>query len=308
MDYIKHDMVSKSSKRVLNILERISIKSGKKLDDFSLLNPKNVFEIPRLIKRKYAITHSYVMEHSVVTMEPKDIKSSRHIIYFHGGAYVKKGIPRYWMMLDKIVNEVKCKVTYIDYPIAPMFGYKDTHAMVTKTYNKLVKKYSDDDFIFMGDSAGGGLALAFAQSLVESNHSKQPIQLVLFSPWVDLNMDNENTALYEQRDWLLSKKNLENSAKSYAKGDDLGLPLLSPINGSLMGLPPIEVYVGTHELLYPFCIKFNSMAKKAGAVINTYIYENMPHVWIVMPFREAKTAVASVIAHISEIDSTFPQR
>jgi len=62
--------------------------------------------------------------------------------------------------------------------------------MVQLSYDRLTNQYPDDRFIFMGDSAGGGLALAFAQKLLDENAAIQPIKSILFSPWLDLSMQN----------------------------------------------------------------------------------------------------------------------
>jgi surfactin synthase thioesterase subunit len=53
--------------------------------------------------------------------------------------------------------------------------------MVQQSFRLLIEKFPDDDFIFMGDSAGGGLALAFAQKLVNEKASKLPIKNFFFA-------------------------------------------------------------------------------------------------------------------------------
>jgi len=46
-----------------------------------------------------------------------------------------------------------------------------------------------DDLIMMGDSAGGGFALALAQKL-KNESIDQPAQIILLSPWLDITLTN----------------------------------------------------------------------------------------------------------------------
>lgn len=301
MNYIKHDKISPISEKMIGVLKAMSKHIGKKLGDSHLVHIKSEFIMPKFIMKRNVIKQFQVHKHDVVTMEPEEITNNKHILFFHGGAYVAKGIKVHWKFLETLAHSLNCKATYVDYPLAPEFGYKDTHAMVNATYDELVATYQDDEFIFMGDSAGGGLALAFAQSLAQNNHKKQPKKIVMFSPWLDLTMENEDIAEYEELDITLSKEKLLNSACAYAQGEDLSLPQLSPINGKLDGLCEMEMYVGTHELMCPDCLKFNDLAKEKGATITTYVYEKMPHDWVIMPFEEAKIATRSVIDGIRQL-------
>ncbi len=42
----------------------------------------------------------------------------------------------------------------------------------------------------MGDSAGGGLSVAFCEYLAVNNYS-QPEKLILISPWLDVSMSGD---------------------------------------------------------------------------------------------------------------------
>ena len=46
-----------------------------------------------------------------------------------------------------------------------------------------------ENIILMGDSAGGGFVLSFCQYLKQIK-VKQPNNIIVFSPWVDLSMEN----------------------------------------------------------------------------------------------------------------------
>ena len=128
----------------------------------------------------------------------------------------------------------------------------------------LCKQYPADHFVFMGDSAGGGLALAFAQKLAKERHHRLPVRLVLLSPWLDLSLSNPAIKDLERSDHLLTVGMLKHAATLYSKGDDMDNHLLSPINGAFEDLPPTLVFYGTGELFSADCRKLRAMTENTN--------------------------------------------
>lgn len=56
---------------------------------------------------------------------------------------------------------------------------------------QLISTINPAELIFMGDSAGGGFALALAQKIRDEN-DPQPGQIILLSPWLDITLTNPN--------------------------------------------------------------------------------------------------------------------
>ena len=193
-----------------------------------------------------------------------------------------------------------CRASYIDYPLAPEWGYSDTIEMVQKAYEYLVRVYPNDTFVFMGDSAGAGLALSFAQKLNKEEFPIQPNKLILLSPWLDLSLENPAIEQVENQDPLLSVKALSLAADLYAKGGDKSNYLLSPINGEIEGLGEIHIFAGTRDMLWPDCVRFFEKYKMDHGNIYLYEYVNMPHIWLFFPFKETKDAMAKIISILHE--------
>jgi acetyl esterase/lipase len=205
----------------------------------------------------------------------------------------------HWKIVETIATKANCKVSYIDYPLAPEFTYKTTFDMVQQSFDKLVNEYPDDRFMLMGDSAGGGLALAFAQKLLNENASIQPIKNILFSPWLDLSMQNSAISQQEHLDKILPLNALIDAGKKYAGGDDLNNYLLSPIHGEFEGLGNTLVFYGTNELFYPDCMLL-AQKVKTYRNFNFYEFPEMQHDWVVFPIPEAKEALDLAIEFINE--------
>jgi acetyl esterase/lipase len=190
-------------------------------------------------------------------------------------------------------------VSYIDYPLAPENTYHTTHEMVDQSYKLLIDKYPDDNFILMGDSAGGGLALAFAQKLINDKTTKYPVKCVLFSPWIDLSMTNPLIKQQEIKDIILPLKGLMYAAQKYAGNEDLYNYLLSPINGDFNGLPTTLILYGSEEL---FCPDIESLKEKIKNIGNFIFrrFEGMQHDWVILPIPEADDAIKTAIDFILE--------
>jgi acetyl esterase/lipase len=240
--------------------------------------------------KSFFVSEFQLLGKSVVTLQPKSKSSTKHVLYFHGGAYLLEGSVVHWNIIQNIATKANCTVSYIDYPLAPESTYIDTFDMVQQAYDKLISDFADNEFIFIGDSAGGGLALAFAQKLLNEKAAIQPIKLVLFSPWLDMSMENQEIKTIEKFDKILSVDALRKAASLYSGGDDLSNYLLSPIHGNFDGLGEVLVFYGTHEILYPDVLKLKTITANLGN-FHFREFDKMQHDWVLFPIPEAKQAI-----------------
>lgn len=213
--------------------------------------------------------------------------SNTHIIYLHGGAYVWQGACVHWQFIKELLRGLKQKVTYVDYPLAPEHTYQNTFKMLQEGFDRLTRQYPHDQFVLMGDSSGGGLALAFAQKLCKEKHPVQPREIILLSPWLDVTMSNPDIEKIEPADCILTRRGLEAAADRYAGGADKSIYLLSPINGSIKGLAHISIFTGTDDILWPDCRRFADKAKAEGGKISLMEYPGMPHTFMLFPLPQA---------------------
>ncbi|MBN2444440.1 MAG: alpha/beta hydrolase [Spirochaetales bacterium] len=250
--------------------------------------------VPKKIYNNFNVTIMKVLGKSVVTIQPKKNIRNKHIIYLHGGAYVLEGMSMHWDLIKKIIDILHVTVTYIDYPLAPEHSYKETHEMVRKAYDMITKIYAHDEFILMGDSAGGGLCLSVIQKLRDDNVKVFPQKTVLFSPWVDVSMKNPHMKDIEDIDGLLSVTDLVIAASSYAHGDDMNQSMLSPVNGAMHDLGEIALFVGTHEIFLFDCRELKTKIEATNTKVAYFEYQGMQHDWILFPLSETKDVIKKV--------------
>ena len=222
-------------------------------------------------------------------LTPKNGESNRHILYLHGGAYVQNFVRQHWNFLSNLVASTHCTITAPDYPLAPKHTFRDAFNMVLPIYRELVARGGSDHIVVMGDSAGGGFALALCQKLRLEN-APQPQRIILLSPWLDLTLTNPEIKLIDPHDPFLGISGLRKAALAYAGGSDLKDYMLSPINGPLDGLGPISIFIGSNDVLVADTRRLQMLAKDQGVSIDYREYKDMVHVWMLLYFRESRHA------------------
>jgi len=255
--------------------------------------------VPKYLYKKFIVIEFSVAGKTVATIQSKEHVENIHIVYFHGGAYLLEGSSMHWKIVETVVVKVNCRVSYVDYPLAPENTYRATFDMIQKAFDSLTEQYPDDRFMLMGDSAGGGLALAFALKLANENVKVQPVKNILFSPWLDLSMQNQEIKNQEVLDKILPLNALIEAGKKYAGGDNTGNYLLSPIHGDLASVNNTLIFYGTHELFYPDCKKLAEQTRNFGNFV-FHEFTEMQHDWVIFPIPEAKQALDTAIEFIKK--------
>jgi acetyl esterase/lipase len=183
------------------------------------------------------------------------------------------------------------------YHVAPGSTAAKTVPEVTDLVERVIDASESSNITLMGDSAGGGLALAVAQQL--RDRGKQPTRTVLIAPWADVTMTDPRLAEIAPRDRLLTIDGLAHCGRLYAGDLDPSDPLASPINGSMKDLAPLHVFVGTDDLLYADALRLAVKAAADGTELVLVEKQGMQHVYPELPLlpeaREAQGLIADLI-------------
>ncbi len=225
-------------------------------------------------------------------------KGKTGIMYFHGGSYVDPPNPFHWRFWQHLTKEADVSVYVVMYGRIPQYHCQRTVTHQKKVYLKLLEQYGSGNLIIMGDSAGGGLALALCEYLAKKG-LPQPKKSVLFSPWLDVDMTTDCTAQLES-DVALDLDELKFWGACYRHNLPLGNYLASPIFGISSKLPETHVFVGGAELFLQDCRKLKQIADEVGANVTLYEWAEMQHVFVMYPIPEAKEARKQIVKIISE--------
>ena len=250
------------------------------------------------VSKNYKVETKQVNGKNIFIVNPKTIVHNKIVFYLHGGAYIAGIAWPHWRFIHKLIDKSGVKVAMLDYPIAPENCYVDTIDMVLKSYQLLLKSYSPSQIVFMGDSAGGGLALSIAQELLRKG-LPQPDCMILLCPWLDVTMTNPDMAAIEKKDSLLSRKALTSAGKHYAREADRKNPLISPLYGVFEGLAPIHLFAGTHDQLTADARKLNELLKNSNVRFYYHEVDHMFHVWMLFPIPEAEKVLCQIVQIIA---------
>lgn len=221
----------------------------------------------------------------------------RTVMYLHGGAYIRPSDARHWRFATRLAHSLGARTVVPAYPLAPEFTVEDSFEDMVELFLE-VADASPEGVVLVGDSAGGGYALALAQALRERG-GPQPERLVLLAPWVDLTGKTPGMLEAAADDPWLSFPHLSLYASFWAGSDDpleLSDPRVSPGLGALAGLPPTLVMCGTRDLLKPGCDALFARARAADWPLEYVVAPGLIHVYPLLPIPEAREAFAHIVA------------
>jgi acetyl esterase/lipase len=217
------------------------------------------------------------------------------VLYLHGGGYVS-GLDRFhWRYAARLAAHLGLRVVLPDYPLTPTHTWRDSLPPLVHLFERLAIE-SPQGVVLMGDSAGGGLAVALAQQ-VAGRSGPQPTHLVTFAPWVDLTGETPGTRDAAASDPWLTFSKLKLYGTWWGDGDPHA-PEGSPLFGEMAGLPPVLVLTGTRDLLAPQSQALVTRARNAGVRVSFVEEPGLLHVYPLLPIPEARRAFGQVAAFL----------
>ncbi len=252
---------------------------------------------PKDVRRTHEETVDNAHGFPVFTLSRRGAENSgRTVLYLHGGAYVRPADARHWRFATRLAAALDARAVLPVYPLAPDFTVEDSFDEMVELFEKVASR-SPEGVVLVGDSAGGGYALALAEALRDRG-GPQPERLVLIAPWVDLTGTTPGVLEAAERDPWLSHPHLAVYASMWAGTDDparLARPRLSPGLGDLEGLPPTLMLCGTRDLLQPGCDALFARAVEADWPVEYVVAPGLIHVYPLLPIPEAREGFRRIV-------------
>jgi epsilon-lactone hydrolase len=205
------------------------------------------------------------------------------VLYLHGGAYAL-GSPRTGLSLAcALARRIRARAYSIGYRLAPEHAHPAALQDALAAYRWLLDNGIDNGRVLIaGDSAGGGLTLA-TLAAARDQGLPLPAAAALFSPWTDLSLSGASIQDKAADDPILNPEGLRRRAREYLGGLSPEDPLASPLFADLSGLPPLQIHVGSHEVLLNDATRIASRAACQDVHVELQAWPRMPHVF---PSRE----------------------
>lgn len=302
------NLVKKQSLSSLTVNRFIERQGLKELTDEMTQEKEEVYEKlilknRQMVKHPFAAIFKNVEEYlyqgiQVFQWNDQGDEDQLVIFYLHGGGYIWQPNDYQFLSVDRIAQSCNAKVIMPVYPKAPEYNYKDAFPVLLHLYQELLESHDSRSIHFIGDSAGGGLALALAY-YIEGENLPQPADLILLSPWLDLTNSHPDIEKANELEAFFGLDGLNIAAQSWAgDAEDLEHIYTSPKYGDPRKLTSaISIFTGTHETFYYDIRDFIEKLDDYDIPHFLEVGQGQLHVYPFFPTLEGKQA-RDKIAHI----------
>jgi acetyl esterase/lipase len=208
----------------------------------------------------------------------------RVVLYLHGGAFLTCGPYSHGRLVSMLSNFADSPVLVPNYRKIPNHSISEAIDDCYDGYRWLRRNgYLPDQIVLAGDSAGGYLALALAQRLLECG--EQPAALVAMSPLLQLAAQPKTThpntgsdAMFPPRAFgafhgLITRAAANRDANAHTDA------LYEPLDHIHPGLPPTLIHVsGCEVLLHDAQLAAQQLAS-AGVPVEVQVWPGQIHVF-----------------------------
>ncbi|KAI0561032.1 hormone-sensitive lipase [Gracilaria domingensis] len=210
------------------------------------------------------------------------------IVHFHGGGFVSQSTSSHQGFMKEICADIPDSVLFsVEYRLAPEHKFpvalhECTYAYLWALQNANRLGTLAERVVFVGDSAGGNLAVAVAL-LVGELGVRPPDAVCVAYPALHINSAWSPSRLLSFFDPMLPLSVLELCLKSYVgeHDDNCANPLVSPTlapDEQLRCLPPITLLCGSLDPLLDDSALFAHRLRNAGRTEDCFkVCESMPH-------------------------------
>ncbi|KAJ3271907.1 hypothetical protein HDV01_006121 [Terramyces sp. JEL0728] len=223
----------------------------------------------------------------------QEAAKERVVLYIHGGAFVFASRRTHRSITWRLSKYAEAKVLSVDYRLAPHSTFPAPLVDVLSAYQYLIDppypdlvKYSPEQITFVGDSAGGCLAIACMLYCRDSGKLPMPGAVATIAPYVDLSQSLPAWQINQLYDYLPQgaedpKYISDTRTNVYLAHDsDFNNPYASPIitQETNVPIPPMLIQVGGAERVRDDGIYLSQVTFKNSA-IRLEIYEESVHVF-----------------------------
>ena len=229
------------------------------------------------------------------------------VLFLHGGGYVMGSARAYANFAGHFARLLQATVFVADYRLAPEHPFPAAVEDAAAAYRGLLQAGATQ-VVVIGDSAGGGLCLSLLSLLAAEPSTTQPAAAIAMSPWTDLSNSGRSIAAKADDELYLSKAMIDACAAMVLAGTQARHPQASVLNAPLHGLPPLQIHVGTSEILLDDSLRYFELARNAGADVALHVWEGMPHVFPNCPgvLQAADQALDLMAAFVMDRTRTHP--
>ena len=249
-------------------------------DDFS--NPDDDLAT---VRAKFAEVHGHDPGEGVVVeaapsglgvwVRPDGADPHGTIFFVHGGGFVTSDADSYAFYGAALVRATGWQTFIAEYPLAPESVFPSQLDALAEAFAAEVASV-EGPVVLMGDSCGGGMAVATAVRSWQVR--ERAAGIVSLCGWFDLLATGDSAIHPIGRDPFLDPAWLRLRGRDYVgpDGDPAG-PEASVVHADLAGLPPLLLHAGQVDRCRSDAEALAERARAAGVSADLTIWPGMPH-------------------------------
>lgn len=211
---------------------------------------------------------------------PKGSVEDRALLCSHGGGYVAGSMYTHRKLYGQFAKAVGCRALIVHYRRAPENAHPGPVDDMVKAYRWLLEQgIAANHIAFVGDSAGGGLAIT---TMLRAREKGLPLPAAAMplSPWIDMEATGGTFETNREKDAIVARDLILGMAAALlGENGNRRDPLANPTHGDLHGLPPIYIQVGGHETLLDDSRTLAEALRRADVETKLDVHPEMQHVF-----------------------------
>lgn len=219
------------------------------------------------------------------------------LMHLHGGGFVGGTVEMDDARCIAFAEQSQCLVASVDYPLAPEHRFPEAIEQAFSVWQWIGASATElgidpGRMAVSGSSAGGHLAIGLCL-LAREHGAPQPILQLLTYPVVDPKMDSGSYVDFANGPFL-TRSRMAWYWEQYVGAAQPEGQLLSPLSGSLAGLPPALVITAQYDVLRDEGESYAKALDQAGVRASVFRHGGMIHGFLAVTpcHREAVSALA----------------
>ena len=217
-------------------------------------------------------------------VRPRKRTPVARVVYVHGGGYVHPLTKDYWRLV-RALSVAPAEVVVPAYPLAPDATVDDVVPRLIEVERRAGSPTLPT--VLIGDSAGGALVVVIARRILDMGGTGIS-RVFALCPWLDATLGGPEVQELESTDPMLAESGIRAAGRWWAGGRSPSDPLVSPLEDSLDGLPPLDVVIGDRDILRPAVDDLADKAKRSDVDLSVFEATAMFHVWMTRAIPEGR--------------------